>query len=191
QQPASTSASQSFPLVGSGAAVLAGFATLLGTLGLAVLLMPSLLPTSTARRVERYLIRSTTVTGRRGRTPGAASHSILTLLGSVGKRLTRLSPKSYTGEIENQITLMGPPYRMTVVAFLGIQLLLSVLAVGLILVWVAQGTTQTPAQWALAGIAGLGVGAYLPYFLLKRRSARRQKVLLRALPGALDFLAIN
>jgi len=32
---------------------------------------------------------------------------------------------------------------------------------------------------------------YLPYFWLKRRVAKRQKMLLRCLPGALDFLAIN
>ena len=35
------------------------------------------------------------------------------------------------------------------------------------------------------------MGGYLPYFWLKRRVTRRQKAVLRALPGALDFLAIN
>ena len=70
-------------------------------------------------------------------------------------------------------------------------MLLSVFTLGLILLWVANSKTQTPAQWALGGIVGLGIGGYLPYFWLKRKVKRRQKMLLRSLPGALDFLAIN
>ena len=80
---------------------------------------------------------------------------------------------------------------MTVMAFLGIQGLVSILAVSLILLWVASSKPQSTSQWLLALIAGLFIGLYLPYFLLKRRVSKRQKMLLRCLPGALDFLAIN
>jgi tight adherence protein C len=42
----------------------------------------------------------------------------------------------------------------------------------------------------MAGGVGLLVGLYLPYYSLVRRVTRRKKVLLRALPGALDFMVI-
>jgi tight adherence protein C len=194
--PLSPTTSSGLSLAGMAAAILAGIAALLGTLGLAVLLMPSLLPTGTTQRIERYLLstpsRFTHAADKPGLpAPGAASRSILALLGTLGKRLASLTPKSYVSQVDTQLVLTGPPYSMTAIVFLGIQLLLSSLAAGLILFWMAQGKSQTPAQVILAAIAGVFGGAYLPFFWLKLRVARRQKLLLRALPGALDFLAIN
>src|SRR5439155_4991239 len=75
--------------------------------------------------------------------------------------------------------------------FLGIQVALRVVLVGVFVAWALGTAPGMPAQWVLAGIFGVFAGGYLPYFWLKRRVTRRQKALLRALPGALDFLAIN
>jgi tight adherence protein C len=76
-------------------------------------------------------------------------------------------------------------------SFLGSQLALSVVSVFLLLIWSINTSPDAPSQWVLAVVLGLFIGLYLPYFWLKRRVTNRQKALLRALPGALDFMAIN
>src|SRR5438552_19080080 len=96
------------PAPALGVAVLVGLAVLLGTLGLTALLVPSLLPTATNKRVERYLHSpsfggASVAGGKRGGAPGAASRGILALVGSLGKTLARLSPKGYTTELQNQL----------------------------------------------------------------------------------------
>ncbi len=170
-----------------GAIVLGSVAIIMGAIGMGVVMMPS--PTS--GRIERYLMRVPVSLRKEDRRRSFVVRRISSLVEAGGKRIIGLSPKNYIDLIGNLITLMGPPYRMTVGGFLGIQLLLSALSVGLLSLIIAGSDSPAPAQWLLGAIVALGVGAYLPYFWLKRRVARRQKAVLRSLPGALDFLAIN
>jgi tight adherence protein C len=68
---------------------------------------------------------------------------------------------------------------------------LSLLLLVPILWWSLRTYPNTPAQWVLGGLLAVVMGIYFPYFWLARRVTRRKNALLRALPGALDFLAIN
>lgn len=169
-----------------GAAALAGIAVLFGMIALSSVLLPS----ATSRRVAHYVASAPTAQTE-DNAPSFTARVITPFVESIGARLTRLSPRGYTDHIAELLTLMGPPYRMQVGSFFGIQLGLSVVVIILFFLWSVRSSPNAPGQWALAMLLGAAIGAYFPYFWLKRKVTERRRSLLRALPGALDFLAIN
>lgn len=173
-------------LLSMGAALLAAISALFGALGLAAILSPSV----TSQRVARYVTGSHVQTEEE-KEPGFSDRVIAPIIEGAGQRLAGLSPRGYTEHIEQLITLMGPPYRMQLAGFLGIQLGVSFVTVALLLLWALRTSPDAPSQWVLAVVLGLAIGVYFPYFWLKRKVTKRRRGLLRSLPGALDFLAIN
>jgi len=169
-----------------GAAILASIAALCGAIGLAVFLTPS--PTS--QRMAQYVAVSPNL-NKDEKPPGFATRVLVPLVEAVGKRLARFSPRGYTDHIEQLLTQTGPPYRMQLGGFLGIQLAVTILMVLLLLLWGLRTSPDKPGQLILLLTLGLVMGLYFPYFWLKRRVTNRRKALLKAMPGALDFLAIN
>jgi tight adherence protein C len=169
-----------------GAALLASFAALCGTVGLAFVMSPSL----TSQRVARYVAGEVSI-GKEEHVPSFVNRVLLPWLENLGKRLASLSPKGYTDHVEELLTLTGPPYQLRLASFLGMQVALSVALMGVLVLWALATAPDMPVQWMLAGLLGAVMGVYFPYFWLKRKVTRRQRALLRALPGALDFLAIN
>jgi tight adherence protein C len=123
--------------------------------------------------------------------PDFLSRVLVPSIEDLGKRLARFSPKGYTENVQQMLMLAGPPYKMQLGGFLALQLGCGVLLFGPLLWWAVHTYPHTPAQWALTGLLALVMGVYLPYFMLGRRGRTRQQALLKALPGALDFLAIN
>lgn len=181
---------------------LAGRINFIGVLGalLAVLAVTTiagavgvvLSPTTAAKRLSHYT----------GGLPEAATRqtikqesfggrAIVPMINSLGRRIAKLSPKGYTEHIQQLMMLMGPPYRLQVPGFLGIQFGLAVFFAVPLVWWAIRTSPNTPAQWVLAGLLSVVMGIYFPYFWLARRVRARQRALLRSLPGALDFLAIN
>ncbi|MEO8286203.1 MAG: VWA domain-containing protein [Chloroflexota bacterium] len=123
--------------------------------------------------------------------PGFVNRVLAPALEGLGKRITRFSPKSYTERVEQLLRLTGPPYRLRLSGFLGIQFALSIVLLIPMLWWALRTYPTTPAQWLLTSALALAIGSYIPYFWLVRSVTNRKKALLRALPGALDFMAIN
>ena len=123
--------------------------------------------------------------------PGFIGRALVPFINSLGKRIARLSPRSYTDHIQQLLTLMGPPYRLQLAGFLGIQFGLAILFIVPLVTWAVRTSPNAPGQWVLAGLLAVVMGIYFPYFWLARRVNARRKALLRSLPGALDFLAIN
>jgi tight adherence protein C len=125
------------------------------------------------------------------RPPGFIARVIAPSLDTLGKRLAKLSPKGYKDSLEQSLMLLGPPYRLNLAGFLAIQFVLAMLLMIPLLWWSLRTYPNTPAQWLLSSALGVVMGVYFPYFWLARRVTRRKQALLRSLPGALDFLAIN
>lgn len=123
--------------------------------------------------------------------PGFMSRVIAPFLDTLGKRLAKLSPKGYTDSIGQSLMLLGPPYRLQLAGFLAIQFVLAIVLLVPMLWWALRTYPNTPAQWVLTSALAIVMGVYFPYFWLARRVTRRKAALLRSLPGALDFLAIN
>ncbi len=173
-------------MISLGAAVLAGLSALFGALGIAYIFTPS--PTS--QRMAAF-VGTGQVEVKEDESPSFASRVIAPFMEASGQRIARLSPRSYSDHVEHLLILMGPPYRLRLPGFLGMQLALSVLLGVVFLGWALRSSPFAPAQWLLALGVGVFSGAYLPYFWLKRKVTERQRALMRSLPGALDFLAIN
>ena len=168
------------------AALLASIAALFGFAGFAALMSPS--PTS--QRIAAYVTGSTDIE-KPEQEPNFVARIIVPAVENLGERITRFSPKGYTEHISQLLTLTGPPYRLQLGGFLGIQLACTVMFVLIFGLWALATSADTPSQWILGGLLGVALGTYLPYFWLKRRVTNRRRALLRSLPGALDFLAIN
>lgn len=191
EAPAATGAASSaqtisfIGVLGSLLAVLA-VAALTGAFGVV------LSPTTAAKRLAVYTGALPGAAAlQTAKQPGFASRAMVPVINSLGKRIAKLSPKGYTDHIQQQLILMGPPYRLQVPSFLGIQVgLVMVLALPMIW-WAIRTSPNAPAQWVLAGILAVAMGIYFPYFWLIGKVRARQRAVLKSMPGALDFLAIN
>jgi tight adherence protein C len=169
------------------AGMLAALAVLLGIGALTF----AAAPPAVKGRIDRF------VAERGGEPPvlggpkaGFVNRVLLPLFARIGAQLGSLTPASYLEQIQSLIYQAGPPYRMTRAMFLGMQAGISMTAGLLMLLWAYVGSPHAPLTWLLALAVGLFAGIYLPYFFLVRRVTQRKGEILRAMPPALDFLAI-
>ena len=172
--------------VGMVAAILASMGVLAAFSGLVLVTAPSVV----RGRMDRFVAEQMLA-----RVPGAPSPNFSTrvlypFLDQVGRRLNALTPHSYLDQVQQLLYQSGPPYRLQRSSFVGLQVGLGVGALLVGLLWAMISARNEPLKWLMAGGVGLLVGLYLPYYSLVRRVTRRKKVLLRALPGALDFMVI-
>ena len=97
------------------------------------------------------------------------------------------------GQIETTVRLLtqaGNPSGMTVVDFTGLRLL-AALALGGAVVLALSLVTPLSLLSVLIALPVGGVGAVLPVFWLGHRTKQRKKLILKALPDALDMLTIG
>jgi tight adherence protein C len=147
-------------------------------------------PSAASQRLASYT-GDGAIVEQRTRTPNFASRALLPAMEGLGARVLKLTPKGYTDHIKEMLVLTGPPYKMQLGGFLGIQLALAVLLTIPLVWWALTTSPGNPLMWALSLALGIVMGIYLPYFWLARKVQTRRKGIQRALPGALDFLAIN
>ena len=168
--------------------IMAAAAVFLFALGMAARFTPS----RTAARLAGYTGDHTPASPEEvGRTPAFASRVLMPVAKSFGGRILRLTPKGYTDHIQHLLLLRGAPYRLQMADFLGLQFGVTVLLTVPLVWWAVISAPNTPGQWLLAGALGLVSGIYFTYSWLARSVRRRQGAILRSLPSALDFLAIN
>jgi tight adherence protein C len=168
------------------AAILAAMGVLGAFGGLVLVTAPSVV----RGRMDRFVAEQMLA-----RVPGAPLPSFSTrvlypLLDRLGRRLNSLTPGSYLEQVQQLLYQAGPPYRLQRSGFVGMQVGFGLAALLLGVIWAVVVARNEPLKWLLAGGVGLFAGLYLPYYSLARRVTRRKKLLLRALPGALDFLVI-
>ncbi|MFH1084328.1 MAG: type II secretion system F family protein, partial [Chloroflexota bacterium] len=84
----------------------------------------------------------------------------------------------------------GSPWGMTAIDFMGLRLL-AALVIGCGLILGLSMVASLSAPMVLIAVAAGGVGAILPMFWLNGRARRRKKLVLKALPDALDMLTIG
>jgi tight adherence protein C len=173
--------------------------TLLGSMlvGLAILAFVAALvarsaPSVAAQRLESYTGPVHAIAEPAQTQPTSfLTRVVLPALEGLGRRMARLSPKSYTDNIQLMLTLAGPQYKINLAGFLGLQLACAAILLVPLLWWATRTYPGAPTQWVLCGLLAIAMGLYIPYFSLARRVSSRKRALLKALPGALDFLAIN
>jgi tight adherence protein C len=126
--------------------------------------------------------------------PSPARRSTMGPLAKSGARLVaRLMPSSLLQRLRSKLTQAGHPSERHVGVFLASELALGLLlaAATYELVHLRGIDQRSPLMGPLiAAMLGL-VGMYLPYMWLRRRVDERQRTLRRALPDALDLMAIS
>jgi tight adherence protein C len=168
------------------ASILAAMGVLVSFGGLVLATAPS----AVRGRIDRFVAESVQASVPGAPAPNFSARVLYPFLDNLGRRLNALTPGSYLDQVQQLLYQAGPPYRLQRSSFVGLQVGVGVAAFLLAMVWAMFAARNEPLKWFLAGGAGLLVGLYLPYSMLSRRVRQRKKVLLRALPGALDFMVI-
>ena len=159
-------------------------------LSLVAALAMQVTPSAASQRLASYT-GDGAVVERRVRVPNFASRALLPAMEGLGAQVLKLTPKGYTDHVKEMLILTGPPYKLQLGGFLGIQLALAVVFTIPLVWWAVTTSPGNPVMWGLSLALGIVMGIYFPYFWLARKVQTRKKAIQRALPGALDFLAIN
>jgi tight adherence protein C len=168
---------------------LAGFLAAIAVLTVFGGIMLLSAPSAVSTRLDRFVAAPEIIGLQNAPPAGFATRVLMPFFNSVGGRLGAFTPSGYLDQIQKLLYQAGPPYRMSRIGFLGVQ---AGFAIGLMVLLEFWAISSNAPLLQLLGAAVLGIflGAYLPYFQLVRRVTQRKKKILRALPGALDFLAI-
>jgi tight adherence protein C len=103
----------------------------------------------------------------------------------LGRTLGRLLPQNFVRSVARQLEMANEPWPL--VPFLGAWTASAVFGV-LFVLYISAIASVTPLQTATLATAVIPVFAFLPYLLLRRRVAVRQRAVVRALPDGLDLL---
>jgi tight adherence protein C len=103
--------------------------------------------------------------------------------------LGRLTPQRNLQELQHRLEVAGRPYGWTVVSFMGLRLLSTLLLAALVFILTIFADLTVGRRLILAGAFG-ALGYFLPILWLRSLTRRRQSALLRALPDGLDMLNI-
>ena len=105
----------------------------------------------------------------------------------------RLLPGRYLERLRNLMIRAGYPTERNLWIFLAVMMGLAVLLASMAyaLVFIRRVELRSPLLGPLMILAMAAIGVYLPLFWLRRKAAIRQRALLRALPDALDLMAIG
>jgi tight adherence protein C len=111
------------------------------------------------------------------------------LLRQVSSVMGRVLPQRSLEQTRRDLLQAGSPGRLAAIDFLGLRLIVALMAGGLALFFTTTG--GLPLQRILmASVVLAAVGSFLPRFWLKRRIKSRQHDISRALSDALDMLTI-
>lgn len=110
---------------------------------------------------------------------------------SLGALATRFTPQNALQSVSRKLELAGSPARLDPTMFLSMQFIAAGLFAGLIVLVFTVGATKWPfGRILLAAIVFGALGFYFPQLWLGSKIARRQKVVRKAMPDALDLLTI-
>lgn len=112
------------------------------------------------------------------------------MVAGITRALGKMTPSQGVEKLRTQLVLAGNPYNMGTAEFTGMRImsavLLGIAAFGICLV------SSAPIMQILMYTAGLTLAGYLvPVFWLKNRIKKRQKIILKTLPDAIDLMTIS
>lgn len=112
------------------------------------------------------------------------------MIAGATKFFGKLSPSKGTEKLRLQLVLAGNPYNMQVAEFTGVRFIAGIL-LGLLGLGIALLTGAAVIQMLLYTVLALIAGFTLPVFWLRNRVKKRQKVILKTLPDAIDLMTIS
>ncbi len=146
-------------------------------------------------RVERRLLAVTELrlerAGDQNESPlqrPLSERLVLPLVQALGQMLESWAPQALKTALAKRVRAAG--IEITAEQFAGWYIVASAtgMGLGLLLGW-ARG--ENALDSALFGVAGAGMGAFLPELLLRQRQTDRRTRIVRALPDVLDLLTVS
>jgi tight adherence protein C len=112
------------------------------------------------------------------------------IIAGVTRFLGKLTPSQGMEKVRQQIVLAGNPYNMGTSEFMGARIMALVVLGGVtFLLTIVFGAA--PLQMLFySAVVGL-IGYLLPVFWLRQRVKKRQKIILKTLPDAIDLMTIS
>ncbi|MBT9177418.1 MAG: hypothetical protein DDT20_01751 [Firmicutes bacterium] len=146
-------------------------------------------------RVERHLLAVTELRLERARDQDESplqrplsERLVLPFVQALGQMLESWAPQALKTSLAKKVRAAG--IEITAEQFAGWYIVAGATGMGLCLLlgW-ARG--QNALGSALFGVAGAGIGAFLPELLLRQRQTDRRTRIVRALPDVLDLLTVS
>jgi len=112
------------------------------------------------------------------------------IIGGLTRFLGKLTPSQGIEKVRHQIILAGSPYNMGTSEFMGARIMAMVILGGVtFLLTIVSGAE--PMQMLLYTAVMALVGYILPVFWLRQKIKKRQKIILKTLPDAIDLMTIS
>jgi tight adherence protein C len=115
---------------------------------------------------------------------------VLPLLARLTRPFARIAPTSMADNARRKLAQAGDPLGMDPAGFLGLRIGLAMVC-GALFAAAAGATERNLLLMLLVGLIGLFFGYLVPGILLSRAVSSRKRRILRALPSALDMLALS
>ena len=172
--------------------------TLIGLLGAAAVLtlllwiseLAGRFPSRQRRRLETFVRALSLTAPSHDKRRSIIQRVIVPGLRSAGRPLMRITPAGVVASTRERLQAAGEPLGLGAVEFLGVR-------AGLAMLGAIAGVATTTALTGNAGAAPLGalagifLGFAIPGFVIDRIGAGRRAAIRRALPTALDMLALS
>lgn len=153
-------------------------------------------------RMAEYSARETPVTLEELEMSQSFNERVITpMLRQLGEFVLRFTPEASLKAIQHQLDLAGNPKGMEPVTFYATRIVMSVAAVGVVILLASIAQDQTmffawgpnfsnaPTVLGLAA-GGAALGYYVPNSMLNSRIRRRQDSIIKSMPDALDLLTV-
>jgi len=115
---------------------------------------------------------------------------VLPLISRLTRPFARIAPASMADNARQKLAQAGDPLGMDPAGFLGLRIGLAMVC-GALFAAAAGATQRNLVLMLLVGLIGLFFGYLVPGLLLSRAVGTRKRRILRALPSALDMLALS
>jgi tight adherence protein C len=177
------------PMLSAEVVGLLGAATVL-TLLLWVLELANRYPARQRRRLEVFVRGLSLTTSGHAKRRSLVQRVIVPTLRTAGRPLMRITPTGVVMSARDRLAHAGDPISLGAVEFLGVQagvaLLGAIVGLGLV-----TTLTRNPAAAPLGVLAGILFGYVIPGIVLDTIGRGRKAAISRALPAALDMLALS
>lgn len=112
------------------------------------------------------------------------------IVSGITRSLGKLTPAQGMEKVREQLVIAGNPYNMQVSEFMGARLMAAVL-LGAATFGMSLVLRASALNLMLFSLLALAFGYLLPVFWLRSRVKKRQKIILKALPDAIDLMTIS
>ncbi len=165
-------------------------AAVLGSLGIVALFAGTSMRLTRGPMESRLaaFVETTRPSRRSQQKQASGGRHVLNVARAIAARVAKLLPAQRIEMMREQLMLAGNPYGWGVEEYLGIRSLLAIVLGGYVYIILLR---NGPLQSLLFAIAAGALGFLLPSIWLGRKIKARQKAVFKAMPNALDLLAVS